>query len=229
MLKKGGIFVINMGEVIITYDTLSELLRREKFRKELQKLEPTFFSDVIKYLGDKEAIIESQQTKTSLFSSETEKTRKQLQNIRKILKELYEKRESKIIELALFSARLNKKEENLSAMMPEEVKIYNQLFDSLSFFRESILNNLINKQLPDVNIEKPKGLKSKKKEEKILVRVKQPIPKFLGPNMQVYGPFEEEDLINLDEGIAQVLLNKNRVEEIKNESSKINEEILQKV
>ena len=55
-------------EVIITYDTLYEILRREKYRPELQSLEPTFFKDVTKYIEEKKSILDSQQKKDSIFA-----------------------------------------------------------------------------------------------------------------------------------------------------------------
>ena len=94
-----------MSKVVITYDTLYEILRREKFKKELQKLDDNFFDNTLNYLNDKSKIYESQKEKDSIFSSEFKKTEKTLENTKKILKELYEKRESKIIMLALFSSR----------------------------------------------------------------------------------------------------------------------------
>ena len=51
----------NTEEVTITYETLFELFRREKERSELQKLDDSFFNNVLRYLKDKQAII-SQQT-----------------------------------------------------------------------------------------------------------------------------------------------------------------------
>ena len=82
-----------MGDVIITYETLYELLRREKSRAEIQKLDKDFFNDVIKYIKDKRDILESQKTKENIFAAkETERTNKQLESIYRILKELYDKR-----------------------------------------------------------------------------------------------------------------------------------------
>ena len=75
-----------MADVIITYETLYELSRREKSTTELQKLESSFFKDTIKYIEEKKAILESQKSKTSIFSSESKKTQIQLQNTIKILK-----------------------------------------------------------------------------------------------------------------------------------------------
>jgi len=40
-------------QVRITYETLYELLRREKSNDELQKLDESFFRDVIEYLAER--------------------------------------------------------------------------------------------------------------------------------------------------------------------------------
>ena len=61
----------NKEEVTITYETLFELLRREKERNELQKLDDSFFPNILRYLKDKHTIINQQQT--DLFSAEEKK------------------------------------------------------------------------------------------------------------------------------------------------------------
>ena len=43
-------------DAIITYETLYEIVRLEKQRKELQKLDDTFFLNVVKYLEEKKAM-----------------------------------------------------------------------------------------------------------------------------------------------------------------------------
>src|SRR3989338_6765864 len=64
-----------MQEVVITYETLFELLKREKERTDLQKLEPTFFSDTINYIKDKKKILEAKSD--SVFAAdEGRKTKK---------------------------------------------------------------------------------------------------------------------------------------------------------
>jgi DNA replication initiation complex subunit (GINS family) len=42
-----------MADVKITYETLFDLLRREKNRNELQQLDPSFYLDVVSYLKEK--------------------------------------------------------------------------------------------------------------------------------------------------------------------------------
>ena len=108
-------------EINITYETLFELLRREKNREELQKLDKSFYQDVVSYLKGKEEAIEQLKTKQDLFVGEEKaKAEKQLENIRKILKEFYDKREKKIIEMTMDASRTSSIAIDTSAMLQEE-------------------------------------------------------------------------------------------------------------
>ncbi len=199
-------------EVIITFETLYELLRLEKNRPDIQQLSESFYFDVIKYLKEKKAILESQESKKSIFADiEVKKTRKQLENITKILKDLYEKRESKIINLALIASRTNP-ENNQISLLKEEKELYNELIDVFSRYRNSIQNRLIDGKLPI--LEKPKGLKKENNPKNQLVRFLQPVPKFISTDLKVYGPFEKEDVANLQEEVVGVLIKKGKVEKI---------------
>ena len=64
-----------MTDVIITYETLYELLRREKSRKELQKLDPNFYQRVTNYLEEKNIILKSQKD-TEIIKTEKQKDKK---------------------------------------------------------------------------------------------------------------------------------------------------------
>ena len=203
-----------MGD-IITYEALYEILRKEKFEKELQKLDPSFFQSVIKYLDEKEAILNSQRSKDSVFAKESEKTQKQLENIRKILKEIYEKRESKIVQHALISSRFN--DSNLPNMLSEESQFYNQLKVILNKYRTDILENLLLKKLPNIIQEEVKTtinkIETKGEQNEIkLLRILEPVPQFIGDDLIIYGPFEAEDMASLPENIAKILIMKNKAE-----------------
>ncbi len=204
-------------EVIITYDTLYEILRREKTRQELQDLSKTFFKDVTKYIEEKSLILQSQEQKSdSVFAKiEIEKTKKQIENIKKIVKELYEKRESKIIQLAIIFSRTNP-DKSPESMLPEELELYNNLISLLNDYRQGILNNLIEGKLPLIQNSKPKDLKTTQEQgNTILLRIISPIPKFIGDDLEVYGPFDEEDIASLPQRVADVLIKNNRAEIIK--------------
>ena len=200
-----------MGDVIITYETLYELLMREKSRSELQKLGDDFFNDVIKYVKDKKEILESQKNKENVFASrEIERTTKQLDSIYRILKELYEKRENKILTLALLNSRDDSKID-MSILLPDEIKFYEGIKNNLNLYRKGILGNLLEGKLPV--LEEPKVIKSDFK-DKMLIRFINSVPKFVGSNGFVYGPFEEENIANLPLDIAKLLIKKERAEEI---------------
>ena len=200
-----------MGDVIITYETLYELLMREKSRQEIQKLDKDFFNDVIKYIKDKKDILESQKSKDNVFAAkEIERTTKQLESIYRILKELYEKRENKIFTLALLNSR-NQSKIDTSLLLPEEIKFYENLRNNLSLYRKGILDNILDGKLP--TFEEPKVIKSDF-QDKMLIRFISPVPKFVGSSGFTYGPFEEEDIANLPLNIAKLLIEKGRAEEV---------------
>jgi len=205
-----------MSEVLITYENLYEVLRREKYRTELQKLDSTFYQDVIRYLNEKEAILASQSKKDSIFASkELEKTQIQLKNVRKILKELYEKRESKIIQAALFASRSNMAQDT-SMMLQEELSFYTELNKTFSTYKGNILINLLQNQLPSIQKQEQKDLKTPDKTDTIAIRVVKSIPEFVGPDMKTYGPFEVGETIHLDPKIASILV---RSKQAENETS----------
>ncbi|MBI2135960.1 hypothetical protein HYU06_02735 [Candidatus Woesearchaeota archaeon] len=129
-------------EVNITYETLFEMLRLEKNREELQKIDPEFFSHVLAYLREKLQVLNA--SKQSIFGDEQqENTRKQLETVKKIIKELYEKREKKIMMMALFKCREKTNVMDTSSILKEEQILFLQLVNILDSFRNSLLMNLL--------------------------------------------------------------------------------------
>jgi len=211
-------------KVNITYETLFELLRREKNREELQTLSETFFEDVVKYLSDKKEMTNS---KSEFFGDDKEKIHLQIQNIKKILGELYERREKKIINMALLKSRTNGLV-NKESMLKEEITMFESINQLLNCYRSGIITNLKNAVKPAINTEiaQPKQAEStngsgqpEEKNESITIRFMSPIPKFVGPNLEVFGPFDEDDVACLPNKIADVLINKGRAEAMNGEGT----------
>ena len=198
-----------MAKDIITYEALYEVLRKEKNESELNKLDDSFFDDVVKYMQEKKSILNSQKEKDSIFAAkEIEKTERQIQNVRKILKELYDRRENKIIQAAVFSSR---SKQNISVNgLNEEKKLFNDLINLLKNYRSSILDNLLTMKMP--SIEEPKELKNQEESGTKLVRFVQAVPRFVGDDMNVYGPFERENVANLPLNVAEVIVKNKRAE-----------------
>ena len=202
-------------EGIITYDKLYEVLRLEKYKKELQKLDIDFYNKVVKYLDEKNSILQSQEGKDSVFATQSiAKTKRQLENTRMILKELYEKREGKIIQSALFSSRTGEKSQETDAMLDDEFKFYTALVALFDNYKNGILLNILQGKLPQIkesitNIENKISEKTNR-----LVRFLNAVPQFVGNDMNTYGPFDTEDVANLPEKVSEILIKNNRAEEI---------------
>lgn len=210
-----------MQEIVITYETLFELLKRERERADLQKLEPTFFSDTIAYIKDKKKIIEAKSD--SVFAmEEKKKAERQLENIYKILKELYERREKKIISIALDKSRTKSSLIDTTALLKEEKVVFDALAGLLDTYREAILYSVLNERVPFMQALEKKPVEDFKtalelKKPTRLVRFTNAVPKFVGTELEEYGPFDEEDIANLPSEIADVIISKGKAEEIKEE------------
>jgi len=138
-----------MEEIKITLETLYDILRNEKKREDLQELNESFFFDVVNYLKEKKYLLESKKDDDDLFAAgEREKLEYELRSIRRILKEIYEKREKKIIDIALNRSRTKSDIIDRSAMLKEEKDFYEQLMKLLDGYREGILLSLFKGELP---------------------------------------------------------------------------------
>jgi len=210
-------------EVTITYETLFELLRREKERSELQKLDGSFFNNVLRYLKDKQVIITQQQSE--VFSEEEKiKTGEQLVNVRKIIKEFYDRREKKIVSMAIDKSKNKSSIVDGSVFLKQEKELFDNIVKILDLGRENVLFNIIKLKEPlslgGVGFEKKEAASSdpvvvrKENRDTKLVRLLNAVPKFVGKELEEYGPFEEEDIASLPIEIANVLVNKGRAEEI---------------
>lgn len=201
-----------MADISITYDTLYEILRLEKTRKEIQELDKNFFKNLLSYIQEKQEILDVQQKQNNIFSREFEKTQKQIQNIKKMIRELYERRESKIIQLALYSSRTQEKPDH-SNLLQEEKEFLTATSYAFNKYRKDILFNLLKNKLPEVI--KEKEVQEEIKSQNKLIRFMQALPKFIGDDLNTYGPFEEEDIANIPEKVANVLITRKKAEEIK--------------
>jgi len=210
-----------MSELTITYETLFEILRREKSRAELQKLGETFLQDVRNYLEEKKQVLVSDSEQNPFSADERNKTLGQLENIRSILRELYSKREKKILNLALDKSRTASDLIDTSVLLQEERQLFESVVADLGRSRENILTMLLEPGKKRETAHEPAQQQENSKEvsrpasESLLVRFIHAVPKFVGKELEVYGPFEEEDIANLPREIAEVLIKKGRAEEIK--------------
>lgn len=201
-----------MDKVNVTYDSIFEILMREKGREELQKLNPEFFSDLVNYISEKKKAASTEAT-DSFSLEEKERAAKQLQNISRMLVELYERREKKILNMSMIRSRTGADIIDTAPLLSEEKMLFDAIVAQLDYYRNSILFRVLNAQpttASGVREDKPAEPKGDAK----LVRFLYAVPKFVGRELEVYGPFVEEDMANLPADIADILISKGRAEEV---------------
>lgn len=235
------------SKVSVTYESLFDLVVREKSRDELQALDPNFFAQLAGYLSEKRSMASLQ------GAEEKERASRQLQNINRLIRELYDRREKKIINMALARSRAAADIIDTAALLAEEKAMFEGLVNHLDLFRNSVLARLLEAKAPSLNSEHRQagaevlaaasrtmsstatsaisgtsfGMQGSGKEEATaaaataeanattkLIRFLHPVPRFVGRELEVYGPFDHEDIANLPREIAEVLIMKGRAEEI---------------
>ena len=238
-------------EVVMGYETLYEFLRREKNREEVQKLPENFVKDVNEYIGGLRQSLNNKKREVSHFEGdEIRKEETRLNNLIGLVSDLYQKRERKIISMAITKSRTGAKLADVAQLTSEEKEFYNSLVSTLDYYKETIYKRLIaldpasdikkpelpenphgsqgaklsagnaQQQQPQQN---PKGQGSHQNNQstaptstpKCMVRFLHAVPKFYDNDMNVLGPFEEDDIANLPLPIVEILKKKGRVEEIK--------------
>ncbi len=207
-------------EINITYQTIQDLSRVENNRAELQKLSDSFFLDLINYLNEKKKILNAPADGDLFSSTEKENTRIQMDNIINLLDKLYDKRERKLINMALDTARVGKSLIDTSIMLKEEKKLFEDVTKVLESYRKDILLNIKDGKHPEVTTTPKNGVPVEgttknvetTKRDTVLVRFLSAVPKFVGKDLEIIGPFEEEDVANLPQDIADVLIEKERAE-----------------
>lgn len=225
-----------MADIQITYDTLMDLSRRERNRPELQKLEDSFYADVISYLKEKQNILVDMQKNLESFDlSRQQDATNQLNNARKLVRDIYERRERKIVEMALNRSRTKSDIIDTSSLLKQEKKFHSLLEKLFTKYREGVLNTVLaTKDIEDMPSESentpntqpsrptttpqtPSSNETAAQEKNMMIRFLHAVPKFVGTDLDVYGPYEVEDIAKISTEIAKVLIEKGRAERIEGE------------
>jgi len=215
-----------MVDVVITYETLFDLLRKEKSQAELQELPEDFYGQVVAYLRQKEADV-----KAAGGPAKAQKALIQERNAKKILRELHERRERKIIEMAINRARSESNIIDTNPLLREEQGFYAQCAELFLSYKRRLLATVLEGGLPegttlpaaqetpvvpDTATPSPASdsvhAVDVSQQEACTVRFLSAVPRFLGLHGEVHGPFEPGQTAVLPGKIAALLLKKRRAE-----------------
>ena len=192
------------NEILFTYEFLYETLRKEKDRFEIQKLPDAFYADSVGYLREKHAMLEDTKHKMDIFSADERlKLQTQIHSARQVLREIYERREKKIIDMSLNKSKTGSAIIDTTNLLPEERVLHDGVLASLDDNRAKIIHNVLSLTIPPVIATIHVEIPAKKTRH---IKFTQHIDPLVGPNLETYGPFEQNDAAYLPHDIADILI-----------------------
>ncbi|PVU70973.1 hypothetical protein DDW05_02035 [Candidatus Nanobsidianus stetteri] len=186
---------------IITY------LQKEKEKKTLQNLQKDFYVKVSELLKKYKKQLEA-------YKSDSKEYREVIATIDRLkesLSELINIRIGKIINNTVLEVKEDLNIISEDFLEEEEKLLYTLIKKILKSYKENIQNKIINGEEIDINkffsdINMNISLYQNKIDKKIVI-IKNQLPKIVGPNGKIYGPFKVGDIIILNSNFAEKLEN----------------------
>ena len=195
-----------MSDINVTYEVLFEIMLNEKKSTEMQKLPDSFYNLVVEYIKEKQDLLKKDD---DIFSANVKKqVILLLDNVERILTEIYTRREKKIIDMAILKSKVKSSLVDTSNMQEAEQYLFEKVLTDIDHYRMSILNSVLNTKL--VEVEHRKVVRSD--DSLVTVRFLEDIGKFFDSDLKEYGPYEKETLTTLPFELAKPLLENNKLE-----------------
>jgi DNA replication factor GINS len=172
-----------MVEETITFELIRRIQREEQKSPKLTKMPENFYQNVNSYLQQKRKLIEKEEKKIGV----------ETKNVERLIEDIYNRRERKILNLALIFVRTSIQPENLT---DGERVFFDQLTEVITKRRVDILSSTFE-------------LKPAQK----TVIFKEDIPQFIGSDLKEYGPFKKGDDAEIPLENAKILIEKGIAEE----------------
>lgn len=175
---------------MITYDAIQSIYRAEKRSpNSLEKIDGDFCLKVLKFLSNVE-----------------ESHRGEISNI---VEEILQMRKNKILRLAARTGESSPPEN----MIPAEKELYNEITGLLADYGRKILSD------EEVKPAEVKGgssgiITGSAPVEKSKLRILRQMPSIIGSDIVHYGPFKEDDIIELPKETAKILIEHGIAEEL---------------
>jgi DNA replication factor GINS len=177
-----------MPEETITFELIRRIQREEQRVPKLTKLPDNFYQNVAAYLQQKRKMTETRDDRRGGL---------EIKNIERLVEDIFNRRERKILNQVIISVRTGMSPENLTE---EEDVFFNVLLNSLKDRRDNTLKKMLEKV---------------EEEFASLIVFKEDAPQFVGSDMKTYGPFKKGDIAKLPEENMKVLIERGIAEEFK--------------
>lgn len=194
----------------MNYEDLRKFQRMERNAPHLAELDKKFYSELVELIKE---------NRTNYEKSKSVEDLKILENIFKISRDIFERREQKIVLKSLRAVKTGEMEDERIIQM--EKTLFDDLKKVLKQNRSDFESVMIGdsvassaKETREVmaNMEAVAGNGSPEDLNTVLVRILKNIPKFVSSDMQEYGPFTVSEMKKLPKKEAELLSRKQFVE-----------------
>jgi len=169
-----------MPEEPITFEFIRKIQREEMSEPKLSKIPNDFYQKAKNYLEQKKKIAEKKEDKL---------TEREIKNVERIMEDIFNRRETKMLNLALITVRTNLPPENL---IEDEKEFFESAVNMLRTQRERVLSLLFKKTKLKQDIEK--------------IEFKEDVEEFVGIDLNKYGPFKKGDVADIPKDNAKLLI-----------------------
>ncbi|MCK5289702.1 MAG: DNA replication complex GINS family protein [Candidatus Aenigmarchaeota archaeon] len=203
---------------ILTFKFLRELQKKERASRELEKLDNDFYSQVSGYMEKKMGL--------DLKNNKDFAERRDLEHTKIIIGDILNRRERKVINLAVLNVRGTIMPKNI---LPEEKELFEKIKSAVTKYRSNLefvfyeneeKKETAGENIKEDNIEKKKekGEEDKKTEKNKLgetdssksvtkIKILGAVPEFVADDGESYGPFEEGEIVDIPQSAAAILIN----------------------
>jgi DNA replication factor GINS len=178
------------------YSQLYEIWKQELEEPELIKLPKDFYAGIVEYvkkLKEESRMLDKRTAKANIL-------RKEMQNVRHMVRELVWTRHRKILKKAAKGEEVSQE-----ALTAEEEQIYKKI-SSLSETVPNFAAEILLGHAPSMIVDL--------RHRRTTVRILKDVPAVVGADMKTYGPFKTEDVASLPLENAKVLIRQNLAEKI---------------
>jgi len=192
----------------INYKTLRRIQQAEQTAPGVTKIDTNFYREVATYVKNLEHSIENEKNpqKLKLFSDE-------ISNTKKIISNIYELREKKIVHTALSTVRSGTPD--LKNLLEVEKKLFDALVEQITLSRKEIfeehVESTLKNQQPSQTV---KSMPAREPNTNPVVRVIEDTPSFVGTDEKTYS-LRKEDVLSLPRDMSDLLLKKGVVKQVK--------------
>ncbi|MFP4116471.1 MAG: hypothetical protein ACLFQ8_01880 [Candidatus Aenigmatarchaeota archaeon] len=138
----------------ITFETFRKFQRKEKKNEKLQELPDDFFRTCVQWINRKEEKFEESRDSALM---------REIENVKSIVKDIFERRRKKILILALHSVRSKKVSKNL---LPEEEEFFERTVKNLRQLEENLLERVLKGEEPKEATEEEESKEEVNKDER---------------------------------------------------------------